>query len=190
MGSIAKLRKKQIGILAVAMMTAASMPTAFALPTGEHENQKITADDRGVDHFLANRKNMSVELPFYNERCGQVALYGTYAVTLEADKVKMEPKMKVSPESYQPKNQYLESEEALETETGSVRFHITCNGSTLDIYPADEVAREFLLGYDDKNMEIESQALYEAFNQMGVNLEELDGVCTHFESMKVSSFRH
>ena len=69
-------------------------------------------------------------------------------------------------------------------------FYLTYNGSTLDIYPADSAAKAMLLaGEGKKNEDIESQPLYEAFNHMGISLDDLDGVYTHFESIKVRSFR-
>ncbi|WP_297964640.1 filamentous hemagglutinin N-terminal domain-containing protein [uncultured Anaerovibrio sp.] len=132
----------------------------------------------------------SAELPFFNERFGTVKLYGTYDVSVDPDKVKMVPTAKVLPEPEQPKNQYRELEKELTTEDGSARFRLTYNGSTLDIYPTDEVSTALLVAGDGKkNVEIESKALFEAFNRMGISLDDLDGVYTHFESMKVSSFR-
>ena len=132
----------------------------------------------------------SAELPFFNEKRGTVRLYGTYDVTVDPDKVKMEPTAKVLPEPDQPKNQYREYEKEIATEDGSAKFRITYNGSTLDIYPTDAASKALLMAGDGKkNVEIESQALFEAFNHMGITLDDLDGVYTHFESMKVSSFR-
>ena len=61
MGSIAKFRKRQMGYLAAAVMAMAYMPTALALPTGEHNISKTD----GVDDLTVTRpKNnyMKVEL--------------------------------------------------------------------------------------------------------------------------------
>ena len=60
MGSIAKFRKKQVGILAAAVMATAYMPTAFALPTGEHniQNVKVGADGK----IPVDGDTMTVEL--------------------------------------------------------------------------------------------------------------------------------
>ena len=132
----------------------------------------------------------SAELPFFNEKNGVVKLYGTYDVTVDPDRVKMEPTAKVLPEPDQPKNQYREYEKELVTENGSGRFLLTYNGSTFDIYPADEAATAILTAGDGKkNVEVESQALLAAFNEMGITLDDLDGIYTHFENKRGRSFR-
>mgnify|MGYP002869195954 CR=1 FL=1 len=65
------------------------------------------------------------------------------------------------------------------------------NGSTLDIYPMDAASKALLVAGDGKkNVEVESKALFEAFNHMGITLDDLDGVYTHFESLQASSFRN
>ncbi len=103
----------------------------------------------------------------------------------------MEAKSKVLPEPDQPKNQYREWECELATENGSARFCLTYNGSTLDIYPKDEAAKAILVAGDGtKNEEIESQALFEAFSHMGITLDDLDGVYTHFARQQTGSLLH
>ena len=64
-------------------------------------------------------------------------------------------------------------------------------GSTFDIYPADGSAKALLVAGDAaKNVDVSSQALFAAFKEMGITLDDLDGVYTHFSSKKeVSSFR-
>ncbi|MBE6084842.1 MAG: hypothetical protein E7203_05135 [Selenomonas ruminantium] len=49
---------------------------------------------------------------------------------------------KVLPEPDQPKNQYREYEKELTTPTGVAKFMMTYNGSTFDIYPADNTAKK------------------------------------------------
>ena len=44
-------------------------------------------------------------------------------------------------------------------------------------------------GDEKKNVALESQALYEAFSHMGITLDDLDGVYTHFEETRGRSFR-
>lgn len=127
----------------------------------------------------------SAELPFFNEKHGTVNLYGTYDVSVDPDKVKMEPTAKVLPEPDQPKTQYREYEKEIVTEEGSAKFRLTYNGSTLDIYPTDATSKALLMAGDaDKNVEIESKAMYEAFTHMGITLDDLDGVYTHFDKAK------
>lgn len=142
----------------------------------------------GADRVLGLQ---SAELPFFREEMGQVKLYGTYDVSIDPDKVKMEPTAKVLPEPDQTKNQYREYEKELATEAGTAKFKMTYNGSTFDIYPVDDSAKAVLVAGDEaKNVEVESQALFAAFKEMGITLDNLDGVYTHFDSKKeVQSFR-
>ena len=126
----------------------------------------------------------TAELPVFNVKHGKVAFYGTYDVTVTPDKVKMEPTAKVLPEPDQEKNknQYREYEKELATSNGSARFFLTYNGSTLDIYPTDKASAGILTAGDGKkNVEVETQALFAAFTEMGITLDDLDGVYTHFE---------
>jgi hypothetical protein len=133
----------------------------------------------GADRVLGLQ---SAELPFFREENGQTKLYGTYDVSVDPDKVKMEPTAKVLPEPDQPKNQYREYEKELTTPTGVAKFVMTYNGSTFDIYPADNTAKKMLVAGDAaKNVDVESQALFAAFKEMGITLDDLDGVYTHFD---------
>jgi hypothetical protein len=142
----------------------------------------------GADRVLGLQ---SAELPFFREENGKVKLYGTYDVSVDPDKVKMEPTAKVLPEPDQPKNQYREYDKDLVTKAGTAKFKMTYNGSTFDIYPVDNSAKHILAEGDAaKNVEVESQALFAAFKEMGITLDDLDGVYTHFDSKKeVQSFR-
>ena len=150
------------------------------------ESDRQTAP--GADRVLGLQ---SAELPFFREENGRVKLYGTYDVSVDPDKVKMEPTAKVLPEPDQPKNQYREYEKDLVTKAGTAKFKMTYNGSTFDIYPVDKTSKYILAAGDAaKNVEVESQALYAAFKEMGITLDDLDGVYTHFDSKKeVQSFR-
>ncbi|SEA06527.1 two-partner secretion domain-containing protein [Selenomonas ruminantium] len=142
----------------------------------------------GADRVLGLQ---SAELPFFREENGQTKLYGTYDVSIDPDKVKMEPTAKVLPEPDQPQNQYREYDKELTTQAGTAKFKMTYNGSTFDIYPVDSSAKNLLVAGDAaKNVEVESQALFAAFKEMGITLDDLDGVYTHFDSKKeVQSFR-
>ena len=126
----------------------------------------------------------SAELPFFNKKNGVVKLYGTYDVTVDPDKVKMEPTAKVlpEPEQEQARAQYREYDKELTTAAGTAKFRLTYNGTTLDIHPTDAASMAILTAGDGtKNVEVESQALFAAFNEMGITLDDLDGVYTHFE---------
>ena len=142
----------------------------------------------GVDRVLGLQ---SAELPFFREEGGQVKSYGTYNVSIDPDKVKMEPMAKLLPEPVQPKNQYREYEKELTTPTGVAKFMLTYNGSTFDIYPVDGSAKDMLIAGDvTKNVDVESQALFAAFKEMGITLDDLDGVYTHFSKKSDHSFRN
>lgn len=142
----------------------------------------------GADRVLGLQ---SAELPFFREENGQTKLYGTYDVSIDPDKVKMEPTAKVLPEPDQPKNQYREYDKEVTTKVGTAKFKLTYNGSTFDIYPVDIFGKKVLKAGDaTKNVEVESQALFAAFKEMGITLDDLDGVYTHFDNKKeVQSFR-
>ncbi|SEA06492.1 two-partner secretion domain-containing protein [Selenomonas ruminantium] len=136
----------------------------------------------GADRVLGLQ---SAELPFFREENGQTKLYGTYDVSIDPDKVKMEPTAKILPEPDQPKNQYREYDKELTTQAGTAKFKMTYNGSTFDIYPVDNFAKDLLVAGDAaKNVDVESQALFAAFKEMGITLDDLDGVYTHFDSKK------
>ncbi len=133
----------------------------------------------------------TAELPFFNEKHGTVKLYGTYDVSVDPEKVEMEPTAKVLPEPEQEKNQYRELESELATSNGTAKFKLTYNGSTLDIYPTDAASKALLVAGDGKkNEEVEAKALFAAFKSMGISLDDLDGVYTHFDTLQASSFRH
>ncbi|MBE6084841.1 MAG: filamentous hemagglutinin N-terminal domain-containing protein [Selenomonas ruminantium] len=144
--------------------------------------------DPGADRVLGLQ---SAELPFFREENGKIKLYGTYDVSVDPDKVKMEPTAKVLPEPDQPKNQYREYAKEIKTKAGTAKFKLTYNGSTFDIYPVDIFGKKVLKAGDAaKNVEVESQALFAAFKEMGITLDDLDGVYTHFDNKKeVQSFR-
>ena len=134
----------------------------------------------GTDRVLGLQ---SAELPFFREELHQVKFYGTYDVSIDPDKVKMEPSAKVLPEPDQPQNQYREYDKELTTQAGTAKFKLTYNGSTFDIYPTDNASKSILLaGEVTKNVEVESQALFAAFKEMGIMLDDLNGVYIHFDN--------
>ena len=151
--------------------------------------QGQNAQGPSIDRVLGLQ---SAELPFFNEKKGVVKLYGTYDVTVDPDKVKMEPTAKVlpEPEQEQARAQYREYDKELTTAAGTAKFRLTYNGTTLDIYPTDAASMAILTAGDGtKNVEVESQALFAAFKEMGITLDDLDGVYTHFSNRRDHSFR-
>ncbi|MBQ1615117.1 MAG: hypothetical protein II089_10815, partial [Selenomonas sp.] len=156
------------------------------------DNLTTTNVDGSASYTTANRPApgtdrvlglQSAELPFFREELHQVKFYGTYDVSIDPDKVKMEPSAKVLPEPDQPQNQYREYDKELTTQAGTAKFKLTYNGSTFDIYPTDNASKSILLaGEVTKNVEVESQALFAAFKEMGITLDDLNGVYIHFDN--------
>ena len=137
----------------------------------------------------------SAELPFFKVEAGQVSHYGTYDVAADPDKVRLEPTGKRLPEPNQPKTQYREYTKALTTTDGTGMFRMVYDGSTFNITPVDDGALTFnITPVDDgalalmrmgdvkNNVELSAEALHAGFSEMGILLEDLDGVYVHFDS--------
>lgn len=127
----------------------------------------------------------SAELPFFKVEAGQVTHYGTYDVAADPDKVRLEPTGKRLPEPNQPKTQYREYTKALTTTDGMGMFRMVYDGSTFNITPVDEAALALVrVGHAKNNVELSAEALHAGFSEMGILLEDLDGVYVHFDGMK------
>lgn len=127
----------------------------------------------------------SAELPFFKVEAGQVTHYGTYDVAADPDKVRLEPTGKRLPEPNQPKTQYREYTKALTTTDGTGMFRMVYDGSTFNITPVDEAALALVrVGHAKNNVELSAEALHAGFSEMGILLEDLDGVYVHFDGMK------
>lgn len=126
----------------------------------------------------------SAELPFFKVEAGQVTHYGTYDVAADPDKVRLEPTGKRLPEPNQPKTQYREYTKALTTTDGTGMFRMVYDGSTFNITPVDEAALALVrVGHAKNNVELSAEALHAGFSEMGILLEDLDGVYVHFDTM-------
>ena len=126
----------------------------------------------------------SAELPFFKVEAGQVSHYGTYDVAADPDKVRLEPTGKRLPEPNQPKTQYREYTKALTTTDGTGMFRMVYDGSTFNITPVDDGALALMrMGDVKNNVELSAEALHAGFSEMGILLEDLDGVYVHFDSM-------
>lgn len=125
----------------------------------------------------------SAELPFFKVEAGQVSHYGTYDVAADPDKVRLEPTGKRLPEPNQPKTQYREYTKALTTD-GTGMFRMVYDGSTFNITPVDDGALALMrMGDVKNNVELSAEALHAGFSEMGILLEDLDGVYVHFDTM-------
>ena len=126
----------------------------------------------------------SAELPFFKVESGQVSHYGTYDVAADPDKVRLEPTGKRLPEPNQPKTQYREYTKALTTTDGTGMFRMIYDGSVFRITPVDDAAFALVRTGDVKNnVELSAEALHAGFSEMGILLEDLDGVYVHFENL-------
>lgn len=126
----------------------------------------------------------SAELPFFKVESGQVSHYGTYDVAADPDKVRLEPTGKRLPEPNQPKTQYREYTKALTTTDGTGMFRMVYDGSVFRIMPTDDAALALVRTGDVKNnVELSAEALHAGFSEMGILLEDLDGVYVHFENL-------
>lgn len=126
----------------------------------------------------------SAELPFFKVEAGQVSHYGTYDVAADPDKIRLEPTGKRLPEPNQPKTQYREYTKALTTTDGTGMFRMVYDGSTFNITPVDDGALALMrMGDVKNNVELSAEALHAGFSEMGILLEDLDGVYVHFDTM-------
>ena len=126
----------------------------------------------------------SAELPFFKVEAGEVSHYGTYDVAADPDKVRLEPTGKRLPEPNQPKTQYREYTKALTTTDGTGMFRMVYDGSVFRITPTDDAALALVrMGDVKNNVELSAEALHAGFSEMGILLEDLDGVYVHFENL-------
>ena len=126
----------------------------------------------------------SAELPFFKVEAGQVSHYGTYDVAADPDRVRLEPTGKRLPEPNQPKTQYREYTKALTTTDGTGMFRMIYDGSVFRITPTDDAALALVrMGHAKNNVELSAEALHAGFSEMGILLEDLDGVYVHFENL-------
>ncbi|MDY4474535.1 hypothetical protein, partial [Mitsuokella sp.] len=124
----------------------------------------------------------SAELPFFKVQNGEVSHYGTYSVAADPDKVTLEATGKRLPEPNQPKTQYREYTKELTTAAGTGTFRMIYDGSTFRIKPVGMMAKNVIVSGDaTQNVELYAKALHIGFNEMGILLEDLDGVYVHFD---------
>ena len=124
----------------------------------------------------------SAEMPFFKEENGVISGYGVYAVTTDPDKVEVETTAKtaVMPQ-LKADSQYREYAKFLQFSNAGGEFVITYNGTVLDVYPTDEASLAILKAGDGgHNVDVASQALYAAFMNMGLTLEDVEALCLHF----------
>ena len=124
------------------------------------------------------------QLPFFRVEAGKVTQYGTYDVTETPSEVRLQPTGKRLPEPNQPKTQYREYTKTLTTTDGTGMFRMVYDGSTFNITPVDDGALALMrMGDVKNNVELSAEALHAGFSEMGILLEDLDGVYVHFDTM-------
>ena len=58
------------------------------------------------------------------------------------------------------------------------------DGSVFRITPTDDAALALVrMGHAKNNVELSAEALHAGFSEMGILLEDLDGVYVHFENL-------
>ena len=123
------------------------------------------------------------QLPFFKVANKQVYAYGTYDVTETPKGVKLTASAKRLPEPNQIASQYRSLDTDIALTEGSGKFTVSYNGSTLNIYPAEESAKVLLQEGDaTHNEELAAKALFTSFNKMGLVLDDLDGVYIHTDA--------
>lgn len=143
------------------------------------DNRTTNNGNNGVNRVLGLA---DAQLPFFKNLDGRVSNYGTYDVAVDPDSVKLEPSAKRLPEPDQPRTQYRELMASLGTPAGTGKFKLVYDGSRFIISPVDTMATDLLVqGDPNHNVEIASQALYQAFSNMGILLEDLDAVYINFQ---------
>lgn len=135
----------------------------------------------GVDRVAGLQ---DAQFPFFRVAEGKKQFYGAFEVAADPDQVKLTPSDKVLPEPPEIENQYRELTKTLTTEKGaSAAFKLTYNGSRFQIIPTDKAGMDILkAGDNDKNADIASKALFTAFNEMGLALEDLDSIYVHLDN--------
>ena len=130
----------------------------------------------------------TADLPFFKVANRQVSNYGTYNVTENPDEVKLTPTAKRLPEPNKEKTQYRALDKSFDLTEGTGKFSMVYNGTTFNIYPADENAKALLLAGDPQhNVEIETKALFSSFKDMGLVLENFDAIYVHIDKTEAEA---
>ena len=124
----------------------------------------------------------TAKLPVMRDFQSKVTRYGTYQLTIDPDKVTLELADKDVPLRVNSiHDQYREYTKNLTTKRGAADFKLSYDGSVFAVHPIGQEAEKMLEAGDAAhNVDVVSQALYTAFHDMGLTLDDLDAVYVCF----------
>lgn len=124
----------------------------------------------------------TAKLPVMKDLHSEITRYGTYQLTVEPERVTLEPADKDVPVPVNGiHDQYREYTKNLITKRGGADFRLSYDGSILAIHPVAQAAEQMLEAGDAAhNVDVVSQALHTAFSEMGLELQDLDAVYVCF----------
>ena len=126
-------------------------------------------------------------MPMFKVANKRMTNYGAYELASTPDAVKLTPaamkKTPALPQAPADDNNYRQIKRTLATENGNAQFSLTYNGTTLNIYPADNEAKELVkVGEQTQNVELLSKALFTSQGSLGVDIADLDGVVLYADA--------
>ena len=161
------------------------LSTANLNGTGAYD---IAGGSRGVPGIDRVAGLTDAQLPFFKVADKKVYSYGAYNVSETPEAVKLEASGKRIPEPEPKSNQYRALDKNIALIDGEGSFTLSYDGSRFNIYPADENSKDLLqTGDKTQNVEVSSKALYAAFNEMGLVLEDLDAIYVHTDATEAET---
>lgn len=155
-------------------------PLSFTPITGEADYREVQEEkNSSVEQVLGLT---TAKLPLVKEVNGTLTSYGTYQLAVAPDKVTMElADTSVPIPANGIHDQYREYTKNLTTKRGAADFKLSYDGSVFALHPIGQEAEKMLEAGDAAhNVDVVSQALYTAFHDMGLTLDDLDAVYVCF----------
>ncbi|WP_037351985.1 filamentous hemagglutinin N-terminal domain-containing protein [Selenomonas sp. FC4001] len=155
-------------------------PLTFTPITGEADYREVQEEkNSSVEQVLGLT---TAKLPLVKEVNGTLTSYGTYRLAVAPDKVTMElADTSVPVPANGIHDQYREYTKNLTTKRGAADFKLSYDGSVFALHPIGQEAEKMLAAGDAAhNVDVVSQALYTAFHDMGLTLDDLDAVYVCF----------
>ncbi|WP_026760788.1 filamentous hemagglutinin N-terminal domain-containing protein [Selenomonas ruminantium] len=152
----------------------------FTPITGEADYREVQEEkNSSVEQVLGLT---TAKLPLVKEVNGMLTSYGTYRLAVAPDKVTMElADTSVPVPANSIHDQYREYTKNLTTKRGAADFKLSYDGSVFALHPIGQEAEKMLEAGDAAhNVDVVSQALYTAFHDMGLTLDDLDAVYVCF----------
>jgi len=155
-------------------------PLSFTTITGEAGYREV--QDEKISSVEQVLGLTTAKLPLVKEVNGTLTSYGTYQLAVAPDKVTMElADTSVPVPANSIHDQYREYTKNLTTKRGAADFKLSYDGSVFALHPIGQEAEKMLEAGDAAhNVDVVSQALYTAFHDMGLTLDDLDAVYVCF----------